>query len=176
MKKYLKHILVVEGKEDAAFLSNYIESEIVVLNGYELSNPTIDYLKNKTVIVLTDPDEAGLNIRKKLNAILDQVINVEIDITKCSRGIKNGVAECDINEILTKLSPFFIENIESKELINNIDLYNLGVSQNKVLREFICQELKLGKCNNKKLIQRLNNNRIDLDTIKTIVKKYKDGN
>ena len=176
MKKYLNYVLVVEGKEDAAFLSNYIGSEIVILNGYELLDSTIDYLKNKTVIVLTDPDEAGLKIRKKLNAILDEVINVEIDIAKCNRGIKNGVAECDINEILTKLSPFFTEKVESNELINNIDLYNLGITQNKDLREYICQELKLGKCNNKKLIQRLNNNRIDLDAIKKIVKKYKDGN
>ena len=41
MKISLSRILVVEGKEDASYLSNYIDSEIVVVNGYELSEATI---------------------------------------------------------------------------------------------------------------------------------------
>ena len=41
MKEYLKGVLVVEGKEDAAYLSNYISSEIVVVNGFEMNATTI---------------------------------------------------------------------------------------------------------------------------------------
>ena len=98
MKEYLKGVLVVEGKEDAAYLSNYISSEIVVINGFEMNHTTINYLKDKEVILLVDPDEAGKNIRKTLNGRLFNVINVEIDISKCNRGKKKGVAECDISE------------------------------------------------------------------------------
>ena len=47
MKMYLDGVLVVEGKEDASYLSNYISSEIVVVNGYELDEATINYLKGK---------------------------------------------------------------------------------------------------------------------------------
>ena len=47
MKLYLKGILVVEGKEDASYLSNYIASEIVVVNGFEITKSTISYLKDK---------------------------------------------------------------------------------------------------------------------------------
>ena len=69
MKMYLDGVLVVEGKEDASYLSNYISSEIVVVNGYELDERTITYLKGKKVIALLDPDDAGKTIRKKLNTI-----------------------------------------------------------------------------------------------------------
>ena len=86
MKMYLDGVLVVEGKEDASYLSNYISSEIVVVNGYELDEATIDYLKGKKVIALLDPDEAGKTIRNKLNSLIRDVINVEIDINKCNRG------------------------------------------------------------------------------------------
>ena len=100
MRLFLDGVLVVEGKEDASYLSNYIESEIVVVNGFELDPTTISYLNNKRVIALLDPDDSGKQIRKSLNKVLSNIVNVEIDINKCIRGSKNGVAECEINEIL----------------------------------------------------------------------------
>ena len=38
MKYYLNGILVVEGKEDKAFLSNFIKSEILTINGTDFKN------------------------------------------------------------------------------------------------------------------------------------------
>ena len=97
---FLKGILVVEGKQDAAYLSNYIASEIVVVNGFEIPESVISYLKNKSVLLLLDPDDAGHKIRQKLKNLLPDAIDVGIDISKCNRGNKKGVAECEINEIL----------------------------------------------------------------------------
>ena len=176
MKKYLDGVLLVEGKEDASYLSNYIASEIVVINGFDIKDSLISYLKNKRVIILTDPDEAGLKIREKLNKKLSNVVNVEIDINKCSRGVKNGVAECQIDEIMDILSPFFIEDPQSDPLVTPNDLFVLGISENKNLRQFVCKELALGKCNNKTLLKRLNLNHIKVEELEKIVKKYQNGN
>ena len=176
MKKYWAYPLVVEGKEDASYLSNYIDSEIVVVNGFELSRKTIEYLKSKTVIALLDPDEAGKQIRQKLNKELSNVINIEIDINKCNRGEKNGVAECEINEILDKLTPYVTEKEVNQDIISNTDLYNLGLLENKELREYVCEQLKLGKCNNKQLLNRLSTNNIELNRLKKIVEEYQNGN
>ena len=170
MKMFLNGILVVEGKEDASYLSNYISSEIVVINGYEMSEATINYLKNKSVILLTDPDEAGKRIRQKLNALLPNAINAEIDISKCVRNDKNGVAECDIDEILTRLKPFEINKSNGETNITISDLYNLGLMDNKELREQICQRLKFGKCNAKTMYKRLLNNNISLKQLCEIMK------
>ena len=173
MKLYLNAVLVVEGKEDASYLSNYIESEIVVVNGYEMSESTINYLKGKAVIVLSDPDEAGKQIRKTLNEKLDNVINVEIDITKCIRGIKNGVAECSIDEIMVKLQPYSVKNPAKLQQIQNSDLYNLGLVNGDLgLRNFVCEKLNLGKCNGKTLLKRLNANNISLEELINVVKEY----
>ena len=175
MKIYLNGILVVEGKEDASYLANYIKSEIVFVNGFELDRRTINYLKNKRVIALLDPDEAGAEIRKRLNALIPNIINVEIDINKCTRGNKKGVAECDINEILTKLKPFFTEPINNTVFIKQSDLYELGLISNKELRFYICEKLKLGRCNGKTLYKRLVSANVDIETIKQLVKEY-NGN
>ena len=170
MKIYLDGILVVEGKEDASYLSNYIASEIVVTNGFEISKETISYLKNKKVIVLTDPDEAGTKIRNKLNQLLPNAINVEVDIKKCIRDIKNGVAECDIDEVLTKLKPYSISKKSSESDITMSDLYELGLINNKELREQVCLKLSLGKCNAKTMHKRLLNNNIKLKQLCEIMK------
>lgn len=169
---YLSKTLVVEGKEDASYLSNYISSEIVVVNGFELDKNTLSYLKNKQVILLLDPDEAGLKIREKLNKELPNSINVEVDISKCDRGKKNGIAECQIEEILSKLREYAIEKDE--KYLSDIkisDLYNLGLIDNKDLRNRVCNELNLGSCNGKQLHKRLVINHISLDKLCEIMKK-----
>lgn len=170
MKIYLNGILVVEGKEDASYLSNYIASEIVLVNGFEIPKTTINYLKNKKVIVLTDPDEAGQKIRKRINVLLPDATNVEIDIKKCNRGNKNGVAECEIDEILTKLKQYSVTANESQSDIKMSDLYDLGLLGNQELRKSVCAKLNLGECNAKTLYKRLIANNIKLKELVEIVK------
>ena len=64
-------VIVVEGKSDVAFLSNFIEAEFVTTNGSEIPDSTIEYLKEisgkSSIYVLTDPDSPGEKIRAKLN-------------------------------------------------------------------------------------------------------------
>ena len=176
MKISLDRTLVVEGKEDASYLSNYIDSEIVVVNGFELSKATISYLKNKQVILLLDPDKAGQEIRNKLNSVLNNAVNVEIDISKCVRGNKKGVAECEITEVLAKLKPFYRNKVTNKEEIKPSELYELGLSNNKELRDYVCDKLNLGKCNSKTLRKRLITNGIKLEQVCAIIKEYQNGN
>ena len=170
MKIYLDKTLVVEGKEDASYLSNYIASEIVVVNGFESSKETISYLKTKEVILFLDPDESGKKIRERLNKELPNSVNVEIDINKCTRGTKTGVAECEIDEILNKLHKYVIKEDNKESDIKLSDLYNLGLMNDKELRETISLKLKLGKCNAKAFYKRLVNNNISLKQLEEVVK------
>ena len=176
MKISLNRILVVEGKEDASYLSNYIDSEIVVVNGYELSESTISYLKDKPVILLLDPDSAGIDIRNKLNCLLNDTVNVNINIDECTRGPKNGVAECKIEEVLSKLSEFCVKNPAKRQDFQSSDLYKLGLSDDKELRKYVCERLNLGNCNFKTLTKRLNTNNILLNELYEIIKEYQNGN
>ena len=172
----LNRILVVEGKEDASYLSNYIDSEIVAVNGYELSDQIISYLKDKPVILLLDPDEAGKSIRKRLNSVLNDIINVEVDINKCTRGSKNGVAECEIDEVLEKLSEFCRDFDAKTPDFTISDLYKLGLAENKDLRDYVCTKLNLGKCNFKTMNKRLIANEIKFENICKIIEEYNNGN
>ena len=170
MSIYLRGILVVEGKEDAAYLSNYIDSEIVVVNGFEMNQATISYLQDKEVLLLLDPDDSGKRIRSYLKKLLPHSIDVEIDIDKCDRGTKKGVAECQIDEILSKLHKYVIEKTDSSSDIKQSDLYKLGLLSDNNLRKSVCGKLKLGECNGKTFYKRLLNNNISLKQLCEIMK------
>ena len=48
-------VIVVEGTNDAAFLSSFIDSIFVITNGYDLPKEEIDFLKHvqgKKIIIL----------------------------------------------------------------------------------------------------------------------------
>ena len=84
MKYFINKIIVVEGKEDASYLSSFIEAEYVITNGYDIPKEEIDYLneasKHTDILVLVDPDEAGRQIEEKLKALLVKATYLCVDV------------------------------------------------------------------------------------------------
>ena len=157
MKCHISNIIVVEGKDDEAFLSSFIDAIFVKTNGYQIPKEEIDFLNNprnqKPIIILTDSDVAGKQIRERINKLVNKGLNIEVDIVKCNKKNKHGVAECEREEVINALKEH-IDNIILKETITNADIVSLDIDKSK--REIICEELKLGLCNNKTFIKRLN--------------------
>jgi len=160
--KYFDGILVVEGNNDASFVSSFIKSEIVVLNGYELEN--MDYLKQvskyKKIIVLTDPDSAGREIAQKVIKELPESINICVDINCCSKKNKQGIAECNKEEILNKLD-IFLKNEEVLQdfQIKISDIWKIA-DKKKIINDF-----HLGACNTKKIVERLNSLKVKVEQL-----------
>ena len=158
MKHYLNKIIVVEGKEDASYLSSFIDAEIVTTNGYDLPKEEIEYINKasdfKEILVLVDPDLAGREIEKKLKKIIKKDTYLNVDISKCSRGKKDGVAECEQEEIIRVLEPHFSEKNLQKSHVLQGKLSKIDLNDKK-LRQYICQKFHLGICNLKKLLTRI---------------------
>ncbi|MCR5185273.1 MAG: DUF4093 domain-containing protein [Bacilli bacterium] len=176
MKKYLNGILVVEGKEDEAYLSSFLDTEFVKTNGYQIPQKEIEFLKEagKTLViyVLTDPDEAGRNIADKLKNLVPNCVLLNADIAKCTRGDKNGIAECQKEEILKILEPYLSNEPIDKGDITLSDLSHLSKEE----KEYLCDKLSLGLCNNKKMIRRLNLFKIKREDINRLITEYQNGN
>ena len=152
---YFDGIIVVEGKSDVSYLSSFIDALYITTNGYEIPDEEIDFLKHyskqKKVIVLTDPDNAGECIRNKLSKLEFAYIDIKVNFAKC-----------DKNELLNVL----IEHLSTKETTKGqltcSDLYRYGIVDNES-RNSLCKKLHLGICNNKQLLKRLNYLNIKLD-------------
>ena len=76
-KLRIDEVLVVEGKMDKQLLEQYIEGDIITTNGSAISEDTISLLKelskNRRIIVFTDPDFPGKQIRNKIDSEIDCV-------------------------------------------------------------------------------------------------------
>lgn len=176
MKKHIDGIIVVEGKSDVAFLSNYIDAEFVITNGSEIPLSTIEYLKtarkNKEIIVLTDPDFPGRRIRAILDENINDLKHVHINKEHAIKHNKVGVAEADINEIMNALDNVFTNSNNDKEYISYSDLFNIGLigsKDSKTRRDILAQKLFIGFSNAKTLYKKLNSLKMNKNDVEKIL-------
>ncbi|MDR0934950.1 MAG: ribonuclease M5 [Erysipelotrichaceae bacterium] len=167
----LKGFLIVEGYTDMAFLSSFLDAEIVQIAGFSFSRETLSYIqelsKIRTPIIMSDPDDAGAIIRNRLLKILPNAEYVDV-VHKKKEGYKNGVAECSKKEILTALKPFFSsEKTIHKSTVGTSDLIELNLigPNTKERRDKIAKKLHLGECNTKTFLKRINSLKISREKI-----------
>lgn len=75
----LNRVLIVEGKYDAAKLSDLVDGLIITTNGFSIFSDTekqqliVELGRRRGLLVLTDSDAAGFRIRRFLNDIAQNV-------------------------------------------------------------------------------------------------------
>ena len=160
----IKQAIVVEGKYDKITLSNLVDAVIIPTNGFAVykDKETVELIKmfaEKTgVIILTDSDSAGFQIRSRLKNIIGtgKVINVFIpEITGKEKRkrtpSKQGLlgVEGMTKEVLLKAferaGVFADESGENNDPVTKADLLDLGLcggENSAKLRKAL--QLKLG--------------------------------
>ena len=96
MKRRLKYPLIVEGKYDKATLSNLVEGEILLTDGFhiyknkEMLSLLRQLAQNGPVAVLTDSDRAGFSIRGHLAGAIppERLIQVYIPEYTARSGVR----------------------------------------------------------------------------------------
>ena len=66
----IKEVIVVEGKDDEAAVKRAVDAQILITHGFGISSKTWKKIEEAYrrcgIIIFTDPDHAGENIRRKL--------------------------------------------------------------------------------------------------------------
>lgn len=143
----IKQAIIVEGKYDKIRLSNIVDAVIIPTNGFSIykdkeTAELIKTLAKKTgIIILTDSDSAGLQIRNALRNIVreGEVINVYIpDVHGKERrkrvpskqgllGVE-GISDNILLNAFEKAGVFAQKSAEHKEPITKADFVELGLS------------------------------------------------
>lgn len=169
--KYFNGVIVVEGTGDSSYLSSFVCAEYVTLNGYDIPEDVVDYLKhvkNRKILVMTDPDDAGFSIEKRLK---DTGLKYEtrfVDSKMCNKHGKHGVAECKKEEILRVLDSDLIDANPFTNSISQTEFNSFGFMNSQEKRNEISEKLHLGICNSKILFKRMNYNGITSKMIKEL--------
>ena len=169
-------IVVVEGKSDVAFLSNFIDAEFVTTNGSEISKDTIEYLKKLSVdnkiYVLTDPDYPGERIRKVLDQSIPNLKHCFVSKDKSIKHNKVGVAESTQEEVENALKNAITSKERKNGSLTMNDLVELGLSgetDSESKRQKISETYHLGHCNAKTFLKRLNYCDINIEDLKKLL-------
>lgn len=160
----IKQAIIVEGKYDKITLSNLVDAVIIPTNGFSIykDRETAELIKmfaEKTgVIILTDSDSAGFQIRGRLKNIIGggKIINVFVPEIRGKEKRKRSPSKQGLlgvegmsGEILLsafeRAGVFAEEREEKKNPVTKADLMDLGLcgGENSAKRREFLQE-KLG--------------------------------
>lgn len=159
----IKEIVVVEGKDDERAVKQAVDAEIIVTNGFGITRETYQKIElarqNKGVIVFTDPDFAGEQIRRKINKKVSGCKNAFLTHADALKKNDIGVENADSSSIIRALknARCELENTVEVFTIETLRQYNLlGGKDAAHRREKIGKILGIGYANGKQLLRRLN--------------------
>ena len=157
-------VLIVEGKADVCYLSSFVNSLFFTTNGYDLSEEKIEFLKRASkvtkLIIYTDPDDAGGEIRKKLKTLINHIFEAKSEKVYRKKQKKFGVAELDKDEVVRSLTPYVTSTTFTpiKYELNKLISISNNPSENHML---LINKYRLIDGNNKSLENQLNILKID---------------
>ncbi|MBS3994517.1 MAG: ribonuclease M5 [Alkaliphilus sp.] len=160
----IKEVIVVEGRDDAIAIKRAVDAEIIITNGYRITEEMIRRIKfaqeRKGVIVFTDPDHAGERIRKK---IADRVKGCKHAFLPREEATKNGdvgIENASANNIRIALEKVRTEDLLQRNTFEKSDLLKndlVGMDGSSDRRDRLGRLLGIGYANSKQFLIRLNN-------------------
>lgn len=160
----IKEIIVVEGKDDVQAVKRAVEAELITTNGFALSKQTIKVIKEaqqrRGVIILTDPDYMGEQIRERINKAVPGCKHAFLPRDEATFQQDVGVENASPEAISIALKKARCQEEQRKNVFTHIDLLKNGLvgQENSQYRRVILGKiLGIGYSNGKQLLSRLNN-------------------
>jgi ribonuclease M5 len=160
----IKEVIVVEGRDDYIAVKRAVDAEIIITNGYSIPKGVIQRIKlareRKGVIILTDPDFAGENIRRTINKIVKGCRHAFLPVELATKNGDIGIENASPEAIIEALSKARVENTEKRGEFTVSDLMEYGLigsEDSGLKRDKIGRILGIGHANAKQFLSRLNN-------------------
>ena len=176
MKKTIKEVIVVEGRDDETAVKRAVNAEIIITHGFGISKKTFErvkYAKEKCgVIILTDPDHAGEQIRNRLDISVygckHAFISRDDATEKDDIGVENASPEVILKALLKSKAEVenVVETFTQSDLVKSGLIICKNASQR---RDIVGNILGIGYGNAKTFLRRLNKYGISKEEFKKAV-------
>lgn len=187
-KLCVSQVIAVEGRDDVTATGRAADALIIPTHGFGIARETWEILdkayREKGMIILTDPDHAGEQIRGRLAEKFPEALHAYIARGDASKAGDIGVenAEPDvIKEALTKAleraGKSGSADDKTKVFADAADLAELGLTGcdgSAEARAAVCRELGIGYGNARAMIKRLKGFGIDINELREAVKRIKE--
>lgn len=163
----ISEVIVVEGKKDTQAIQRAVEADTIETNGLAISRHVLNMIerasKKRGVIVFTDPDFPGEQIRRIISEKVPKVKHAFLSRSQAKKDRKIGIEFASKEAIIQALDqvrdPIELRSQNEVEYpISWSDYIELGFSgktYSSSLREKVADELGIGYGNAKKFYHRL---------------------
>ena len=168
-KLRLLEAVVVEGRDDEAAVLRAVDAAVISTHGWGLPDGNVERIRaayeRTGIIILTDPDFAGENIRRCLSEQFPDAKHAYLARPEASKrqgervvdiGVENAAPEAIQAALLAARAQ--VQTGPCAEMVTQADLIALGLaggSGSTQLREALGKELGIGSCNAKAFARRL---------------------
>lgn len=158
----INEIIVVEGRDDTAAVKRACDAETIETHGYGISRQTWELIdmayRTKGIIVFTDPDRAGLEIRRR---IMEKYPDAGEAFLTRDRAFKDGdigIENASPEDIAEALSKVCTRTESSSDEFTMSDLVEHGLTGpgSKEKRQAAGQYLGIGYGNAQAFLRKLN--------------------
>ena len=188
-KRKIPELIVVEGKDDTANLKRYYEVDTYETRGSAINQDDLERIATlqelRGVIVFTDPDYNGERIRKIIMQEIPQAKHAFLNRGEAvpkskTKGRSLGVEHASFEDLEKALSGLVGSYYEDEYYfdITKSALMRLGLlmgSDSRKRREYLGEALRIGYCNGKQLLKRLELFGICLAEVEDAMKSYENN-
>ena len=181
----IQEVIVVEGKDDTANLKRFYEVDTYETRGSAIDEDDLERIERlhdlRGVIVFTDPDYNGERIRKIIMQAIPTVKHAFLQRDEAapksktkgrSLGVEHASFE-DLEKALSSVRGYYDDDNQFD--ITKSDLMRLGLlmgCESRKRREYLGEHLRIGYCNGKQLLKRLELFGISLAEVEEVMGKY----
>ncbi|HPO03911.1 MAG TPA: ribonuclease M5 [Bacillota bacterium] len=163
MKPQIKQIIIVEGRDDESAVKAAVDAHIIVTNGFSIGRKTWDLIEKAYqgpgILIFTDPDFAGENIRKRIKERFPESCHAYLPKEDAKKGEDIGIENASAENIIRALQKAMSTPFKPKDLFTVGDLLFFGLAGTREAgkrRELMGRTLGIGSCNAKAFLSRLN--------------------
>ena len=159
----VKEVIIVEGRDDIDAVQKAVKADIIATHGYGISAATIERIRSayekRGIIILTDPDRAGLVIRRRLTEMFPEALQAHISkqeaISDGDIGVEN--ADPEVIRLAVEAAGRALTEASSEFTPADMSYYGLtGAPFSRLLRDKLGRRLGIGYGNAKAFLKRLN--------------------
>lgn len=162
----ISQAIVVEGRDDVDAVSKVVDALVIPTHGFGITKETWQLIdkayREKGLIIFTDPDFSGEEIRRKITAKYEKAVQAYITRAEATEGDDIGVENASPDAIQKSIEKALNNRVyERKEVADKVevnDLFRLnlqGQAESKELRIKLCEKLGIGYGNSKSLCKKL---------------------
>ena len=177
MKK-IDEIIVVEGRDDTAAIRRAVDAVTIETHGYGIRPSTWDVIdrayESKGILIFTDPDTAGEQIRKRLAERYPEAKHAFLDRGLAEKDGDIGIENASPESIRQALEKARCSSSEEGERFTPADMFRWGLAGTPKAaerRRVVGDKLGIGMAGSKTFLHRLNHFGVSREEIEQVLEE-----